>query len=290
MGLFGSIIGTATSILGGNAQKKAADKAADAQVKAAQLAIDEQRRQFDVTQDNFAPYLGAGTSALGQISSLLGISSPGSSTVDWEAYARANPDVLDYYTSHNGRDLFTKGDSMSLADYGKAHYDTYGSPQGRDLTPFTTTIGASDGLAGQAAAIDALKASPLYQSLYRNGEEAILSNAAATGGLRGGNTQSSLYNLGADTLSNVIQNQLANLGGIANMGMGSAGQLGQFGATAASNIGNSLTQQGQAQAGAALTKGGINASNWNNIGGALDSIGSAISGGGSLSSILGKIL
>lgn len=283
MGLFSAV----TSIIGGNSAKKAASRAADAQVKAAQLAIDEQRRQFDTTQQNFAPYLSSGTAALSGINALLGISTPVTRTVDWEAYARANPDVMDYYSSHNGRDLFTKGDSMSLADYGKAHYDAYGAPQGRDLTPFTTTTG---GEVDQQGAIDALRASPLYQSLYRNGEEAILSNAAATGGLRGGNTQSSLYNLGADTLSSVIQNQLSNLGGIANMGMGSAGQLGQFGANTAANIGNSLTQQGQAQAGAALTRGGINAANWNNIGGTLDSIGSAIAGGGSLSSILGKIL
>lgn len=279
MGLFGSIIGTATSILGGNAQKKAASKAADAQVKAAQLAIDEQRRQFDTTQQNFAPYLSSGTAALSGINALLGISTPVTRTVDWEAYARANPDVMDYYSSHNGRDLFTKGDSMSLADYGKAHYDAYGAPQDRDLTPFTTTTG---GEVDQQGAIDALKASPLYQSLYRNGEEAILSNAAATGGLRGGNTQSSLYNLGVDTLSSVIQNQLANLGGIANMGMGSAGQLGQFGASAASNIGNASMAQGQARSDASMLRGALSANQWKNVGDGLNSVLSSVLGGGGI--------
>ena len=283
MGIF-SVIG---GILGGGSQKKAAKAAADAQVKAAQLAIDEQRRQFDVTQDNFAPYLASGTSALGQINQLLGLTTPATKTVDWEAYARANPDVMAYYSSHNGKDLFTKGDSMSLGDYGKAHYDAYGAPQNRDLSAFTTETPASGGIAGQQAAIDALKGSPLYTSLIRNGEDALLANASATGGLRGGNTQGALANFRADTLSQVIQNQLANLGGIANMGQGSAGTLGQFGANMANQVGTQLNNQGSARAGAKLAIGGINAQNWNNVGGFLDSAVSAfMPGGGGIKALI----
>ncbi len=244
MGLF-SLVG---SFLGGNSQKKAANKAADAQVRAAQLAIDEQRRQFDTTQQNYAPYLGAGTSALDQINSLLGISTPINTTTDWSAY---NSGVVD------------KSRFPTLDDYAQWHYQNYGQAEGRNLSPFNSTTG---GAVDQQGAIDALKASPLYSSLYRNGEQAILANGAATGGLRGGNMQRSLADFGADTLSTVIQNQLANLGGIANMGMGSAGQLGQFGANMAGQVGNALTQQGQARAGAALTVGGINAKNWQNVG------------------------
>ncbi|WDA37866.1 hypothetical protein [Sphingobium sp. YC-XJ3] len=264
MGLFGSLIGAATSIIGGNAQKKAANKAADAQVKAAQLAIDEQRRQFDITQQNFAPYLGAGTSALGQIGALLGISSPGQT--DWAAYVQGNPDALANWNAIRGTQSDTFGGD--IAAFGKYHYDKDGAR--RDLSPYTS--GGSNGIAGQQAAIDALKASPLYTSLYRNGEDALLSAASATGGLRGGNTQGALYNLGADTLAGVIQQQLSNLGGIANMGMGSAGQLGQFGANTANQVGNSLTQQGQARAGSALARGGITSGIWNNVGSSIGDI------------------
>jgi len=273
MGLFGSIIGAATSIIGGNAQKKAANKAADAQVKAAQLAIDEQRRQFDTTQNNFAPYLGAGTSALGQISSLLGISSPG--TTDWAAYVGGNPDAL---ANWNAIKNTSAGQQFGgdIAAFGKYHYQADGS--GRDLSPYTT--GATDGAAGQQAAIDALKDSPLYQSLYRNGQEALLSAGSATGGLRGGNMQGALANFGADTLSQVIQQQLSNLGGIANMGQGAAGSVGTFGANAAGQIGNSMTQQGQALAGSALAKGGITAGQWKAGGEGLGSILSALLPGG----------
>lgn len=274
MGLLGSVIGSVTSIIGGNAQKKAASKAAQAQLQAAEKAISEQRRQFDITQDNFAPYLGAGTSALGQIGALLGISTP--ATTDWEAYVRGNPDALANWNAVRG----TKNDTFGgdIAAFGKYHYDKDGAR--RDLSPYTS--GGSDGIAAQQGAIDALKASPLYTSLIRNGEDALLANASATGGLRGGNTQGVLANFRADTLAQVIQQQLANLGGIANMGMGSAGQLGQFGANMATQVGNNLNQQGAARAGAAIARGGITANQWQAAGDGLESVLSSIFGGGGI--------
>lgn len=273
MGLFGSIIGSVTSIIGGNAQKKASKKAAAAQVQAAQMAIDEQRRQFDVTQQNFAPYLASGTSALGGINALLGISTPTNTTTNWGAYAASDPQMAADFNSGK----VDKGRFPTLDDYAQWHYQNYGQAEGRNLDPYNTTTG---GQVDQQGAIDALKGSPLYSSLYRNGEEAILSNAAATGGLRGGNTQHSLANFGADTLSTVIQNQLANLGGIANMGQGAAGSLGQFGANAANQIGANLTQQGQARAGSLLARGGITAGQWKAGGDGLESILSAVFPGG----------
>jgi len=274
MGLFGSIIGAATSIIGGNAQKKAANKAAQAQVQAADKAIGEQRRQFDITQDNFAPYLGAGTSALGQIGNLLGISTPG--TTDWEAYVRANPDALANWNAIRG----TKSDTFGgdIGAFGKYHYDKDGAR--RDISAYTS--GGSGGVEAQQGAIDALMQSPLYSSLIRNGENALLQNASATGALRGGDMKGALANFRADTLAQVIQQQLANLGGIANMGQGAAGSLGTFGANAATNIGNSMTQQGQALAGAALAKGGITAGQWKAAGDGLESVLSSIFGGGGI--------
>ena len=82
------------------------------------------------------------------------------------------------------------------------------------------------GNGAQQAAIDALKASPGFQSLFNQGQDTILQNGAATGGLRGGNMQNSLANFGANTLATTIQQQLANLGGLVQTGAGATGQLG----------------------------------------------------------------
>lgn len=137
-----------------------------------------------------------------------------------------------------------------------------------------------DGAEGQQAEIDALRGSPLYQSLYRNGEEATLANASATGGLRGGNAQHSLYNLGEDTLSSVIASQLSNYGGLVGVGVGADGAVGNFGANAVAQQ-NELRNQGAgAKAQYQLVKGGINAQNWANAGSFLDdTIKSFIPGG-----------
>lgn len=206
MGLF-SVIG---SIIGGGKAASAGDKAAQLQYDAAEMGIDESRRQFDLTREDFAGYQSAGNNAIGGLAELLGLSG---------------------------------GDQ-------------------------------------QLAAITSLRESPLFQQLYNTGEESILANASATGGLRGGNSQRSLYDLGEGTLSSVIQQQISNLGGVAGIGAGAANSVGAFGANAV-NSQNDLRNQGAAaQAGAALNRGGIAAQNWNNVGSSLDGLLGSLFGGG----------
>lgn len=112
-----------------------------------------------------------------------------------------------------------------------------------------------DGVASQKAAIDALQNSPQYASLLKAGENSILSNAAATGGLRGGNTQAALAQFSPALLSQVIQQQYGNLSSLSAQGQNAAAMTGSAGQTSASNISNLLQQQGAAQAGAALSSG-----------------------------------
>ncbi|KKC25846.1 hypothetical protein WP12_12320 [Sphingomonas sp. SRS2] len=182
--MIGNVLG---DITGTNAQIKSQGRAADLQAASAQAGIDETKRQFDVTQGNFAPYLDAGTDALGGIMDLLGL--------------------------------------------------------------------GEGGAAAQGASIEALKSSPLFQSLFGTGEEAILQNAAATGALRGGNTQRSLADFGSDTLAKVIQDRLSQLTGVAAGGQSSAASVGGFGQNASSSIADLLGQQGAARAGGILAKG-----------------------------------
>lgn len=132
----------------------------------------------------------------------------------------------------------------------------------------------------QATAIEALKASPFYQSLFRSGEEAVLQNASATGGIRGGNTQRGLADFGADTLMATIERQLASLGGLAGMGMGATESVANFGQNKANAISGLYKDQGNAIASGALARGGVNAQMWQNAGGILDSIAGAFLGGG----------
>lgn len=74
VGMFAA--GAAASIIGGALSARATSQAARSQRKAAEAGIGEQRRQFDITQEQFAPFQEAGVSALGQQQALLGLGSP----------------------------------------------------------------------------------------------------------------------------------------------------------------------------------------------------------------------
>lgn len=160
-----------------------------------------------------------------------------------------------------------------------------------DFEPFrlsgTTALGRLNDLVGtngaepQDEAIAALRASPFYQRLYGAGEEAVLANASATGGLRGGNTGASLYRLGEGTLMDTIDRQLASYGGLAGMGMGATESVANFGQQRANNVTGLLGQIGNAQATNHLTRGGINAGMWKSAGSFADQVaGSFIGAGG----------
>jgi hypothetical protein len=61
------------------------------------------------------------------------------------------------------------------------------------------------------------EASPFYQTAVRRGEESVLRNASATGGLRSGNTSENLAEVNQNALFNAYQTQLSGLNGMANL-------------------------------------------------------------------------
>lgn len=128
------------------------------------------------------------------------------------------------------------------------------------------------GLSGadaQAQAVQALQQSPTFSALQSAGETSILQNAAATGGLRGGNTQAALAQFSPQLLAQLIESQIGNLGGIAQMGQASAAGTGSAGMSAGSQIANLMQQAGAARAGGALAQGNAWASIPNAIGSGL---------------------
>ena len=115
----------------------------------------------------------------------------------------------------------------------------------------------------QQQAIASLQGSPQFQALAQQGENAILQNASATGGLRGGNVQAALAQFRPALLSQLINQQYERLGGLTSVGGTQAARLGQFSQQAGANISNLMTGKGAAQAGGILGEqsaltGGIN--------------------------------
>lgn len=126
-----------------------------------------------------------------------------------------------------------------------------------------------NGIDQQAAAITALENSPQMAAYTRTGENAILQNASATGGLRGGNTQAALAQFRPALLAQLIQQQFSNLGGLTSIGQNAAAGVGNAGMATGNNVTNLLSQQGAAQAGAALAGGRATANAAGAVGGGL---------------------
>ena len=117
--------------------------------------------------------------------------------------------------------------------------------------------------------------------MVQQGEEAMLQNAAATGGLRGGNLQGALAQYRPQVLSQLIEAQYGKLGGLSQMGQSAAAGQGAAGLSTGANISNLLAQQGAAQAGGALGSAAANQQMLGNIG----SLGSAFVGAGGIPGI-----
>jgi len=193
------------SVVSNNAQKKAAGQASNAQVRAAEIAAEEQRRQFDAMRELQNPFVNAGTSALGGQQDLLGL----------------------------------------------------------------------NGMQAQQDAINGIRNSSEFQTYLDLGENSLRQNAAATGGLRGGNTQAALAQFSPQLLNQMINQRYANLGGLTALGQNAAAGVGNAGMQSANNIGNIMQQMGNAQAGNAMMQGQANAQMWNNIAGSVGNLAGA---------------
>ena len=144
------------------------------------------------------------------------------------------------------------------------------------MSPYVTAgqgaIGQQQALIGlqgpeaQRAATAGFEQSPLFQSMIQQGENAILQNASATGGLRGGNIQGALAQFRPQALNALIEQQYGRLGGMTSLGQASAASVGSAGMQTGANIGNIysaqgtntarlLGEQGAAQAGGEIAQG-----------------------------------
>lgn len=193
-----AVVGAAVvgGVMSSQAQKSAANTAADAQTNAANQGAQVQREQFDALQKLLKPYSDAGLGSLTAQQNMLGL---------------------------NGNDA-------------------------------------------QQQAINGIKNSSQFNELNQQGQNAILQNASATGGLRGGNTQAALAQFSPQLLNQLINQQYTNLGGITSLGQNAAAGTGNAGMQSANAISNLLQQSGAAQAGNALASGKADANMWSGLG------------------------
>lgn len=154
----------------------------------------------------------------------------------------------------SGRQVTPSG-PMSLEQFAQQYY----AQNGGDLSAFQDNP--------QARAVAQIEGQPMFQAIARQGEEAILQNASATGGLRGGNTQGALARFRPELLNQFINQQYGRLAGLTELGQNAAAGVGSAGLSTGANIGNVLMSRGQATAAGAGAQGQIFANTIGNLGG-----------------------
>lgn len=130
-----------------------------------------------------------------------------------------------------------------------------------------------NGIDDQRKAIAGIADGPQMEALTKQGENSLLQNASATGGLRGGNLQNALMQFRPQLLSQLIQQQYSNLNGLTSIGQNAAAGVGNAGQNSSNQIIDALQQTGASQAGLALAEGKSQSNMWNNIGGTASMLG-----------------
>lgn len=266
-------ITAAATIGGGLISSGGAKSAANAQAQSNAQAIAEQQRQFDRIQQLLSPYVQGGNAGL---SGLLALSGAAPVQTNWQAYAQSNPALMQAFNAQQGgRTINFNGQQITIpGTTGTQDLATFAQQWQQQNDPNANLSAFQTGGAqAQQQAIAGIESSPLFQSLMRQGEQGILQNASATGGLRGGNVQGALAQFRPAMLNQQIQQQLANFSGLASLGQNAAAGVGNAGIQTGANVSSLLQDTGQARAYGAL--------------GSANALGSSVAG---LGSIIGGLI
>lgn len=201
----------------------------------------------------------------------------------WAAAIGAGASLLGAYMSSNASSDAANTQANSANNATNAQLKMYNQNVDR-LSPWVSggqnALGNLSGLLGSNGSngvvtspftLQQFQESPGYQFQLQQGDQAILNNASALGGVNSGNTLKSLssFNQGLanqdyqQALQNYTnwQNQLYNMNaGVANLGENAAAQTGSMGTQVANQIGSNMIGAGNA-----LAAGQIGSSNaWAN--------------------------
>lgn len=216
-------------VLAANTQKRAAADASEAQVQATEMQIAEQRRQFNMIRRLAAPYVQAGNAAQVAQMDLMGLG----------GVLQRNKAIGDLRKTPEFK-------AMTAAQQAEALAGVRSDPR-------------YDANRRQRQAIRDIRRGPQFKGIMDAGVDAITSNAAATGGLRGGNAQAAMGQFGAQTLNNLIQQQLSSYGGLAASGQNAAFGVGTAGQNMAAANSAAYGDAGAARAGLSVASGNATA-------------------------------
>lgn len=135
--------------------------------------------------------------------------------------------------------------AMQQANLARQDVQPYMQAGTQGLNAYQALLGML-GQPQQQDAINNILSGNEYQTYLQQGENALLQNASATGGLRGGNVQGALMELRPSILNKLMQDRLNAYQQLIQMGQNSAVGAGNV-ATGLGQIGANIYQQGGQQ-------------------------------------------
>lgn len=269
--LGGAILGGGASLLAGGAQADAAGDAAALSAAATREAVAENRRQFELSREDLAPYRDTGVNALSQYAALYGISDRSADEPQFldEQFQTGTEQYLNpaYTAAQGGFGGYRTGDAIpapSAPQY--LTRPTYSTRQVENeaYDPNGGFLSTED----MQAARDRFKETPGYQFRFEEGERALNRNASARGRLKGGGHEREVIRYGQGIASDEFNNYANRLAGIAGMGQGATVTTATLGAQSAATTGNFLLSGAQQQGQNILAAGTARASGFAGAGNA----------------------
>lgn len=274
---------TAASIY---ASDKASDKAGDASKNAAaaqsqrieegleesesrfNVSLNDARKQFNRSMETLAPFIEGGEQAFAEQMLMLGIAP--------KVEQQYHTIPREYEPIGVSGNPITGSLKRTMSAMGRGGIFNEKIPYTQEEMAQLQEEANEAARLGQENIYRGIMESPEYQSLVSEGEEAILANASATGGLRGGDTQEFLSQYRPQVLSDLVNQRFERLGGISQLGQSSAVSSSNIGANYGSNILNSGTNRaaqiamlygdlGATEAGGIIGEGQADASKWSAI-------------------------
>ena len=235
--LIGGVGSAISSSAAASAQEDAAKSAAKAQLKGLDAAVAEQRRQYDLTRSDAAPYRAVGTEAAYSLADMMGLNLPKVSSLADDQIAQIDDQILSLQLMMTGKGANGRRKLQDQISFLNDRKDELVAQS--EATPSRTTYD--------------FETSPGYQFRLNEGLKGIERFAAAKGMLNSGATLKAMNKFAQDYASGEYGNEfnrLATLAGFGNQPTGGA---------ESANIANLYSQTGNTQAQQYLNMGNARA-------------------------------
>ena len=252
-------VGAAGTVAASNAQSKAAKSAANASQQATDASIAEQRRQFDIAQQNQQPWLNTGQSALTELAGLYGLSTGGGANRSTYDFLQANPNVKASIDSGN---FGGPGNYDSAVNWFKNEWGN--APDVNNPNVGTGQYGQATGV-GADGSLSPFFASPDYQIRQNEQARALTARNASLGIQDSGAAQKAALQYSGNLASGEFNNYANRLASLAGVGQTAANTSAQLGQNFANNFGNLQTQNAQNLGSSYMQQGQNTANMWGNL-------------------------